>query len=181
LQLHLVQLSRVKWIGQRPSSWTPAEAGSLVTSAQRVIPNLFPITVHQQDNVGLVRRPSNSHSRVLSLHTSIYRSSPIYRHTRHLTSTYKTLECRYPSPEPLNFCFYVFLYSVWMSYCCGSQTVYLLQTEFQKNIYFIDYTKAFDCVAHNKLLKIIQEMGIPDHLTCLLRNLYANQEATVRI
>ena len=53
--------------------------------------------------------------------------------------------------------------------------------EFQKNIYFIDYTKAFDCVAHNKLLKIIQEMGIPDHLTCLLRNLYAGQEAfTVR-
>ena len=49
--------------------------------------------------------------------------------------------------------------------------------EFQKNIYFIDYTKAFDCVAHNKLLKIIQEMGIPDHLTCPLRNLYAGQEA----
>ena len=53
--------------------------------------------------------------------------------------------------------------------------------EFQKNIYFcsIDY-KAFDCVDHNKLGKILQEMGIPDHLTCLLRNLYANQEATVR-
>ena len=47
--------------------------------------------------------------------------------------------------------------------------------EFQKNIYFcfIDYAKAFDCVDHNKLWKIIQEMGIPDHLTCLLRNLYA--------
>ena len=53
--------------------------------------------------------------------------------------------------------------------------------EFQKNIYcFIDYAKAFDCVAHNKLRKILQEMGTPDHLTCLLRNLYAGQEATVR-
>ena len=54
--------------------------------------------------------------------------------------------------------------------------------EFQKNMYFcfIDYTKAFDCVDHNKLWKILQEMGIPDHLTCLLRNLYAGQEATVR-
>ena len=51
-----------------------------------------------------------------------------------------------------------------------------------KNIYFcfIDYAKAFDCVDHNKLLKILKEMGIPDHLTCLLRNLYAGQEATVR-
>ena len=54
--------------------------------------------------------------------------------------------------------------------------------EFQKNIYccFIDYAKAFDCVDHNKMWKILQEMGIPDHLTCLLRNLYAGQEATVR-
>ena len=54
--------------------------------------------------------------------------------------------------------------------------------EFQKNIYFyfIDYTKAFNCVDHNKLWKILKEMGIPDHLTCLLRNLYAGQEATVR-
>ena len=54
--------------------------------------------------------------------------------------------------------------------------------EFQENIYFcfIDYVKAFDCVDHNKLWKILQEMGIPDHLTCLLRNLYAGQEATVR-
>ena len=52
--------------------------------------------------------------------------------------------------------------------------------EFQKNIYFcfIDYVKAFDCVDHNKLWKILQEMGIPDHLTYLLRNLYAGQEAT---
>ena len=55
--------------------------------------------------------------------------------------------------------------------------------DFQKNIYFcfIDYVKAFDCVDHNKLSKILQEMGIPDHLTCLLRNLYAGQEATVRL
>ena len=54
--------------------------------------------------------------------------------------------------------------------------------EFQKNIYFcfIDYAKSFDCVDHNKLWKILQEMGIPDHLTCILRNLYAGQEATVR-
>ena len=54
--------------------------------------------------------------------------------------------------------------------------------EFQKNIYFcfIDYARAFDCVDHNKLWKILQEMGIPDHLICLLRNLYAGQEATVR-
>ena len=54
--------------------------------------------------------------------------------------------------------------------------------EFQKNIYFcfIDYAKAFDCVDHNQLWKILKEMGIPDHLSCLLRNLYAGQEATVR-
>ena len=54
--------------------------------------------------------------------------------------------------------------------------------EFQKTIHFcfIDYAKAFDCVDHNKLWKILQEMGIPDHLTCLLRNLYTGQEATVR-
>ena len=54
--------------------------------------------------------------------------------------------------------------------------------EFQKNIYFcvIDYAKAFDCVDHNTLWKILKEMGIPDHLTCPLRNLYAGQEATVR-
>ena len=54
--------------------------------------------------------------------------------------------------------------------------------EFQKIIYFgfIDYAKAFDCVDHNKLWKILKEMGIPDHLTCLLRNVYAGQEATVR-
>ena len=54
--------------------------------------------------------------------------------------------------------------------------------EFQKNVYFcfIDYDKAFDCADHNKLWKILQEMGIPDHLTCLLRNLYAGQEAIVR-
>ena len=52
--------------------------------------------------------------------------------------------------------------------------------EFQKNICFIDYIKAFDPVDHNKLWKILKDMGIPDHLTCLLRNLYAGQEATVR-
>ena len=52
--------------------------------------------------------------------------------------------------------------------------------EFQKNICFADYAEAFDCVDHNKLWKILQDMGIPDHLTCLLRNLYAGQEATVR-
>ena len=54
--------------------------------------------------------------------------------------------------------------------------------EFQKNIYFcfIDYAKAFDCVDHKKLWKILKEMGIPDHLTYLLKNLYAGQEATVR-
>ena len=55
-------------------------------------------------------------------------------------------------------------------------------TEFQENIYFcfIDYTKSFDCIDHNKLWEILQEMGIADHLICLLRNLYAGQEATVR-
>ena len=52
--------------------------------------------------------------------------------------------------------------------------------EFQKNNCFINYAKAFDCVDHNKLGKILKEMGIPDHLTFLLRNLYASQEATVR-
>ena len=54
--------------------------------------------------------------------------------------------------------------------------------KFQKNIYFcfIDYAKAFDCVDHNKLWEILQEMGIPDHLICLLRNLYVGQDATVR-
>ena len=55
--------------------------------------------------------------------------------------------------------------------------------EFQKNVYFCltDYAKAFDCVDHNKLRKILQEMGIPDHLTCILRNLHADQEATIKI
>ena len=63
-------------------------------------------------------------------------------------------------------------------------TIWIIEKarEFQKNIYFyfIDYAKAFGCVDHNKLWKILKEMGIPDHLTCLLRNLYAGQEATVR-
>ena len=56
------------------------------------------------------------------------------------------------------------------------------QESSQENIYFcyIDYAKAFDCVDHNKLWKILKKMGIPDHLTCLLQNLYAGQEATVR-
>ena len=56
------------------------------------------------------------------------------------------------------------------------------QENSRKNIYFcfIDYAKAFDCVDHNKLWRILKEMGIPDHLTCLLRNLYAGQEASVR-
>ena len=54
--------------------------------------------------------------------------------------------------------------------------------DFQKDIYcFIDYTKSFDCVVHNKLWKILKELGIPDYLTCLLRNLYAGQEAIVRL
>ena len=55
-------------------------------------------------------------------------------------------------------------------------------SEFQKNIYlcFIDYAKSFDCVDHSKLWKILKETGIPDHLTCLLKNLYVGQEATVR-
>ena len=58
----------------------------------------------------------------------------------------------------------------------------LKKQEFQKNNYFcfIDYAKTFDCVAHNKLWEILKEMGITDHLTCLLRNLYVGQEATVR-
>ena len=60
--------------------------------------------------------------------------------------------------------------------------IFKTEREFQKNIYFcfIDYAKAFDCVDHNKLWKILKVMAIPDHLTCLLRNLYAGQEATVR-
>ena len=62
------------------------------------------------------------------------------------------------------------------------QWIIIKSREFQKNIYFcfIDYTKAFDCVDHNKLWKIIQELGISDHLTCRLRNLYADQDVTVR-
>ena len=60
--------------------------------------------------------------------------------------------------------------------------IILKARKFQKNIYFcfIDYAKAFDCVDHNQLWKILQEIGIPEHLTCLLRNIYAGQEATVR-
>ena len=66
----------------------------------------------------------------------------------------------------------------------GSNICWIIEKarEFQKNTYlcFIDYAKAFDCVDNNKQWKILEEMGIPDHLTCLLRNLYAGQEATVR-
>ena len=60
--------------------------------------------------------------------------------------------------------------------------IILKAREFQKNIYFcfIDFTKAFDCVDHNKLWRILKEMGIPDHLTYLLRNLYVGQEGTIR-
>ena len=66
-----------------------------------------------------------------------------------------------------------------IAYICG---IIVKGREFQKNIYFFfnDYAKVFDCVDHNKLWKILKGMGIPDHLTCLLRNLYAGQEATVR-
>ena len=62
------------------------------------------------------------------------------------------------------------------------QLDHVKRREFQKNLYFcfIDYTKAFYCVGHNKLWKILKEMGIPDHLTCLLRNIYAAQEATIK-
>ena len=65
---------------------------------------------------------------------------------------------------------------------CNIRWIIKKARKFQKNIYFcfIDYTKAFNCVDHNKLWKILKEMGIPDHLTCLLRNLYAGQEARVR-
>ena len=60
--------------------------------------------------------------------------------------------------------------------CCITEKA----REFQKNFCFIDYVKAFDCVDHNKLWKILKDMGRPDHLTCLLRNLYAGQETIVR-
>ena len=63
----------------------------------------------------------------------------------------------------------------------NTRLIIKIAREFQKNIYcFIDYIKVFDCVDHSKLWKILKEMGIPDHLTCLLRNMYAGQEATVR-
>ena len=85
---------------------------------------------------------------------------------------------------------FALLYSVLQGQICLLLQVFLdflcwiieKPKEFQKNIYFcfIDYTKAFDYVDHNKLWKILKEMGIPDHLTCLLRNLYAGQEAAVR-
>ena len=71
------------------------------------------------------------------------------------------------------------IYLLWRD---GTRWIIKKAREFQKNIYFffIDYAKAFDCVDYNKLWKILKVMGIPDHLTCLLKNLYAGQEATVR-
>ena len=67
---------------------------------------------------------------------------------------------------------FIFVYGIRK---CSNLIILLIADQF-----FIDYAKAFDCVDHNKLWKILNEMGIPDHLTCLLRNLYAGQEATVR-
>ena len=71
------------------------------------------------------------------------------------------------------------IYLLWRD---GTRWIIKKAREFQKNIYFffIDYAKAFDCVDHNKLWKILKVMGIPEHLTCLLRDLYAGQQATVR-
>ena len=79
-------------------------------------------------------------------------------------------------------CTWTFL-KPWANQCIFVMEMFALSyVNVQKNIYFcfIDYVKTFDCVDHNKLWKILQEMGIPDHLICLLRNLYAAQEATVR-
>ena len=72
--------------------------------------------------------------------------------------------------------------SVTVSIVSSSICHEVMAREFQKNIFFhfIDYARAFDCVDHNKLWKILQEMGIPEHLTCLLKNLYTGQEVTVR-
>ena len=72
--------------------------------------------------------------------------------------------------------------NVWVNRICGLFVAFTVAREFQENIYFwfTDYAKAFDCVDHSKLWKILKETGIPDHLTCLLRNLYAGQEAIVR-
>ena len=90
------------------------------------------------------------------------------------TKTTHTL-CRHPYiPEV------IFKYLI--IYAMISLLLWFWNSNRNRNIYlcFIDYAKAFDCVDHNKLWKILKEMGIPDHLTCLLRNLYAGQEATVR-
>ena len=92
------------------------------------------------------------------------------------TSSPRNLECLYPYTEKnlnLERC---------VCWICDICWIIEKAREFQKNIYFcfIDYAKAFDCVDHNKLWKILKEKRIPDHLTCLLRNLYAGQEATVR-
>ena len=64
---------------------------------------------------------------------------------------------------------------------CISEVIDITPGNLDSNFCFTDYAKAFDCVDHNKLLKILKEMGIPDHLTCLLRNLYAGQEATLEL
>ena len=82
-------------------------------------------------------------------------------------------------------CFLMAWWVLSFTFCFESVVIVLIMEkarDFQKNIYFcfIDYAKAFDCVDHNKLWKILKEMRILDHLTCLLRNLYAGQEATVR-
>ena len=79
-------------------------------------------------------------------------------------------------------CAWVLLHPICMLISANTHRIIEKAREFQKNIYFcfIDYAKAFDCVDHNKLWKILKEMGMPDHLTFLLRNLYAGQEATVR-
>ena len=74
-------------------------------------------------------------------------------------------------PSHLGFSYLEFTYLTWKKQESSRKT---------STFCFIDYTKAFDCVDHNQLWKILREMGIPDHLTCLLRNLYAGQEATVR-
>ena len=85
----------------------------------------------------------------------------------------------FPFQRKITFCFPLAGFHEQISNICW---IMEKAREFQKNIYFcfIDYAKALDCVDHNKLWKILKEMGIPDHLTCLLRNLYAGQEATVR-
>ena len=84
----------------------------------------------------------------------------------------------------LNYAFQVYSFDItyWRDQIANIRWIIKKAREFQKNIYFcfVDYANTFDCVGHNKLWKILQEMGIPDHLICLLRNLYAGQEVIVR-